>query len=151
MFRTKVGSILLVLAALISGACSTDTEPRQSNSSSPSPTPTAGYSLSGTRAKPDFTGPGASGACATDDAEIVSVVFEQDVPVPRCVVVRGSQRLRITNNVDQTVIARLGGAEITLPPDSTVTLAESFSEYLEPGGYFLTTDLYSGGMEIRFG
>ena len=122
----------------------------------PSPTGMEGsarYSLSGTKAKSEFTGPGAAGVCPESADEIVSVVLEMDVPQPRCILVRGWQRLRVTNNLSQTVNARLGGAEIHLPQGSTVTLAESFSEYLEPGGYTMTTDLYGGdtyGVEVRF-
>jgi hypothetical protein len=121
-----------------------------------SPTPdqaTPGYSLSGGKATPDFEGPGAAGVCADDPQEIVHVVFESDVPQPRCAFVRGSQRLSVANNLESSVVARLGRAELLLPAGSTVTLSEPFSDYLEPGGYTMTTDLYDGNtysVEIRY-
>lgn len=136
----------LVLAGCDSASTKASSEP--SRSPTPSPAGTPSYRL-GFVGAPDFIGPGAAGACSEDDAEIVTVVFEQDTPSPRCLVVTVSQRLRVVNNVDKTVTARLGGAEITLPPGTSVTFTEPFSIYMVPGGHYMTTDLYSGGVEFR--
>lgn len=151
MKRPAMLSSLVVAVGLVLIACeSADKEasPKASAASVASPLETPGYLL-GFQAPPDFTGPGAAGVCAEDDSDIVTVVLEQDTPSPRCLVVRGSQRLRVVNSVDKTVFAKLGGAEITLPSGSSVTLAEGFSVYLVPGGHFMTTDLYAGGVEFR--
>lgn len=153
MRRLAELSVTLVALSLVLAGCggTDDSASPRPSSSDASPQGTPGYAISGAKAQPDYTGPGAAGVCPVNDGEIASVSFEQDVPSPRCLVVSGPQRLRVTNNLEETVVARLGGAEINLPAGSTVTLVESFSEYLEPGGYYLKTDVYGGGgMEIRF-
>ena len=110
----------------------------------------ASYSLRpGVRAEPDFIGPGAAGVCPTESHELVSVTLEIDVPNPRCAVIKGSQRLRVTNHTSEIVHAVLGPLEMVLPPGSSLTIKEEFRTYLEPGGHTMTTDFYSGGTEFR--
>jgi hypothetical protein len=100
------------------------------------------------RATPSFTGAGAAGVCAEQKGKTVVVTFETDVPNPRCVLVGGSQRLRLVNHFDRRVVATLGRLRLVLPAGGSATAKQTFDAYLRPGGYFLTTDMYN--VEVRY-
>lgn len=104
------------------------------------------------RATPDYIGPGAAGVCGLPaPTELVTVTFELDVPSPRCLVVTGNQRLRMINRFAKHAVGRLGKVEFVVPARGSVILDRPFRDYLMPGGYFLKTNLYSGGSgEIRY-
>jgi hypothetical protein len=151
--RAAVGLVVCLLLA-----CGGETVPQSQPSpagSAPSvgESPATGsYSLrEGVKAKPDTLGPGAAGVCVGQDSEIVAVTLEIDVPSPRCVVIRGSQRLRVTNHFEKTALAKLGPLEMVIPTGASVTVRETFDSYMEPGGHTLKTDVYGGGgVELRF-
>lgn len=102
------------------------------------------------KATPDYTGPGAAGVCGlVNPGEVVTVFLELDVPMPRCVVVTGRQRLRVVNRFAHRVVVQLGGLEFVVSGKGSMTVDKSFNTYLTPGGYFMK--IKNGyGAEIRY-
>jgi hypothetical protein len=79
----------------------------------------------------------ATGACADpqsgDLAEIVLQRTPDNVPAPRCLLIRGEQRLQIKNATNETITVILGRVEMTLDPGETKTDNQTFDSYLARG------------------
>jgi hypothetical protein len=86
----------------------------------------------------------ASGICApkTTEAEVF-VVLNDDTPIPRCVVVGPEQHLRIENRAAPTTVT-IAGFAATLGPGESVTVDQSFGEFLSPGVHTLEVSRFGG-------
>jgi hypothetical protein len=86
----------------------------------------------------------ASGICAPKTTEPeVSVVLNDDTPIPRCVVVGPEQHLRIENRAELTTVT-IAGFAATLAPGESVTVDRSFGEFLTPGVHTLQVSRFGG-------
>lgn len=101
-----------------------------------------------TKAPADSATP-AAGACLPAEGGIVTVSLPPDVPVPRCVQVTASQRLRVVSRVDTAVTVHLGNEEVRVDPRESATIDRQFGEYLQDGVHRMRVDGYvPGGAEI---
>jgi hypothetical protein len=68
-----------------------------------------------------------------------------DVPQPRCLIIRDQQFLRIVNGLTTTITARVGHRlHVTLAPGRSATLPEPIGKYLAPGVHGLRFTPASG-------
>jgi hypothetical protein len=90
----------------------------------------------------------AAGICADPpDGDIVTVSVNQDVPSPRCQVVRGAQMLEISNNTTETVKLWFGDGdrvEFEIAAGQDYRHGFIFERFLEPGVHFMYGLPYSG-------
>ena len=79
----------------------------------------------------------AAGACAGPQLDDLAAIVLQRTPdnvaVPRCLLVRGDQRLQIKNVTDETVTVTLGRVQMTIKSGETQTDSRVFGTYLALG------------------
>lgn len=101
-------------------------------------------------ASPDTTLPPARG-CSREATSVVTVKINPDTPVPDCVIVTGSQRLRVVNATSafgqrgSVISVRFAGLPArTIDRDQSTTFAERFGDYLAVGEHFLKVSAFPG-------
>ncbi len=96
-----------------------------------------------TNLKPAEAQTPAAGACAGPDlsdlAEIVLVRTPDNVPVPRCLLVSGDQRLQIKNATDEAITVTLGRIQMTIEPGKTQADSHTFDSYLASGVHSISS------------
>ncbi len=76
----------------------------------------------------------AAGVCPKENDVIVNIIIAHDnVPQPRCVIVSGSQFLKITNNSNNALPLSVGEYEVKIAPNSFYKFPESLGSFLAPG------------------
>ena len=129
-----------------------DGPPAPAASGSNSPTPDAASSkLPATSRYP------AAGVCGQVASPVVTVRIEPDVPMPRCVQVRGDQSLRVVNrtgdygqNAHPVRVRWLPGRPVRLAPGQSHHFPRRFDDYLERGVHDLRiTRAYAGQIWLR--
>ena len=75
----------------------------------------------------------AAGICASFDGDTVVVNLYADIPDPRCIKVRGDQRLSVVNQTQNTLEISLGIYKASLAPGAETTFDAPFGSYLATG------------------
>ena len=104
---------------------------------------TASTGATATGAPAEATAP-AAGICRprTDERD-VDVVLDVDTAIPRCLIVGPEQHLRIENRAEPTTVT-IAAVAATLGTGETVTLEQSFGEFLAPGVHTIHVARYGG-------
>lgn len=102
-------------------------------------------------APPDIEGAGAAGVCLRSEGGGAVVSLGVDTPTPRCIIVRGGQRLTVVNKLSRPVTVLLGGKGFQVAAAGESTFPLRFEQYLAPGAHSAKTDAYpgGGGFEVR--
>lgn len=88
---------------------------------------------------PDLDTPVAGICSEVIPGQIVTVmIYDDNVPSPRCLKVTADQTLRYTNNSGNPLIFELGSESVTIAPGESATLDRNFGEFLLPGGHLST-------------
>ena len=86
----------------------------------------------------------ASGSCRPKtDGPAADVALTVDTAVPRCLIVGPEQHLRIENRAEATTVT-IAAVAATLGTGETVTLEQSFGEFLAPGVHTVHVARYGG-------
>ncbi len=89
-----------------------------------------------------------SGSCAEAQGAEAVVSFNASFPDPRCLIVKGDQRLRIVNRLNKEIQVGLGAVSVIVGPGFDGVIGPRFGDYLEPGVHFLRESAYGGEPEI---
>jgi hypothetical protein len=93
-----------------------------------------------------------AGICPLSHGSLITIYVGDGTPEPRCLRVRGAQRLQVVNKVgpsgpaDKTTTVRwppFGRRRLT--PGSAVVFGENFGSYLAPGDHIIRISKYGGG------
>lgn len=110
--------------------------------------------LPGALAPPDAQAP-AAGACQSGTDAPATIELNPDVPLPRCLIVRPDQPLRVVNTTarfgspGQVVTVQLGTLPLRRLAPGASTTYDALGDLLVPGVHRLKTSLYAGsGPEI---
>ena len=71
--------------------------------------------------------------CDTTDGRIATVILHDDVPEPRCLRVRGDQRIELVNQTRSQVTVRVAQYEAVLAAGEMTMFDRPIATYLEPG------------------
>jgi len=94
--------------------------------------------VTGNLKPPDAEQP-AAGICDPGGGDVVAVNISADVPSPRCVKVKGNQRLQVVNATDGPAQVQLAPFNVQLQPGQAQLFDASFGSYLAPGVHWLRT------------
>jgi hypothetical protein len=133
--------LLPSVAGLATLACAFSTP---SGLVSPGPTgpPTVETTLP--RATPNSLEP-AAGICTQAEGDEAVMRLEPGIPDPRCMIVRGDQRLRVLNHTGGDVAIAIGPFSLPLPANGETVIGPPIGSYLLPGVHVLQVDPCCGG------
>lgn len=142
---------LMVLAMMVSGCrAATGGEPSAPTAPAVTATPPVNPTQPGSvpsetpyRATPVAESP-AAGICASVDNDVVEAQIYPDVPDPRCVKVRASQKLTLYNQTSGPIEFTLGQFNAHIEPGQAHTIDRPFGDYLAPGVHRVLALPYSG-------
>ena len=84
------------------------------------------------RATPAAESP-AAGICGAWEGDVVTFTIRPDIPDPRCGEARPGQVLRVVNQREEGIRARIGLFEADIPPGGEYFFDMPLGEYLMPG------------------
>ncbi len=91
----------------------------------------------------------AAGICAGPiDGPIVTIEIDQDVPTPRCSLVRPDQGVRFVNHLGEPVQLTLGRYSGTAPANGDLLFDVPVSSYLGPGNHVVDASAPTGRAEV---
>ena len=121
--------VVATLALTVLGACSSRT------TATPSPAATAEPTTNpAALATPEPGGPAAGTCLGPDEGSTGTITINEDVPSPRCLQIRPSQRLILVNATAHSMTARVGRLEMRLEKGGTVQTTLGVGRYLVAGG-----------------
>lgn len=103
-------------------------------------------------ASPGILTPADPGMCTESKGELAEVVLNPDAPSPRCLIVRGTQRLSVVNRFPDQVTLLLGGKGLEVSGSGEGSFPLRFEQFLQKGGHVARISLYDPGtygFEIR--
>jgi hypothetical protein len=87
----------------------------------------------------------AAGICGEIEGQSVTVVINPDVPDPRCVRVKPTQKLTVINHRGETIQVQIGPFEATILPNDQQFFDLPFGDYLAPGVHQMVVSPCCGG------
>ena len=87
----------------------------------------------------------AAGICGMSEGTWVTVTIYPDIPDPRCVQVRGHQKLIVVNQTPDTINVTIGPFHTSINPGEDARLDQPFGSYLAPGVHLLDVQPCCGG------
>lgn len=103
-------------------------------------------------ASPGVLTPADAGICTESKGELAEVVLNPDAPTPRCLIVRGTQRLNVVNRFPDQITLLLGGKGLEVSGSGEGSFPLRFEQYLQKGGHVARISLYDPdtyGFEVR--
>jgi hypothetical protein len=87
----------------------------------------------------------AAGICGMAEGTWVTVTIYPDIPDPRCVQVRGDQKLIVVNQTQDTINLSIGPFHTSINPGEDARLDQPFGSYLAPGVHLVEVQPCCGG------